>query len=208
MHVVIIRQWTLLALRGAAAILLGLLSATDAFGSLTALVVLAGAYALADAACGLWAARARLRAGEPWRWQAGDAVPSLLFVLTTVFALRWPAAVFSLLLTAWAVGRGGVPLAGAIAQGQLRSDPLRTADALWALGFGSWMWLDPGPGALAAVTYLGTYLLGAGVLQLCRAFALRSKADWRQPTGVLRWRGLPAFAHALRTRRLTRQRAK
>ena len=208
MHVVIIRQRTLLALRGAAATLLGLLSATDRFGSVTALAILAGTYALVDAACCLVGARARLRAGDPWRWQAGEAVPSLVFLVGMLFVTRLPAAVFSLLLTGWAVGRGGVPLAAGVAEGNLRSDPLRTADAIWALGFGSWMWLDPGPGALAAVTFLGTYLLGTGVLQICRAIALRSQVAWKQPVGVVRWRGLPALAQALRMRRLARNRAK
>jgi uncharacterized membrane protein HdeD (DUF308 family) len=191
MSVVIVRQWWLLALRGSAAVALGLLSATDRFGSVTALMVLLVGFALVDVGSGAVAANASRRAAPLIVWGAMvvESAPSLLLALLLIGGPQLAMPALSGVLVAWILVRGAARLGGVLAQGQLRADPLRALDGIWALAFAGWLLLDPGPGGMGAVTWFGMYVLGAGVLELCRVPGLRHAPGWRGPLAVLRVRG-------------------
>jgi uncharacterized membrane protein HdeD (DUF308 family) len=205
MRVVIVRHWWLLAIRGAGATGLGLASSTDRFGSVAALIGMFVVYGLIEAACLLASARSRLRMRSEWRWLAAEAVPSLLVAVALILAGGLAVSTLSWLLASWALGRGGIVLADVSVHRQWGrgKDLLRTADGLWAVVFAVWVLLDPGPGGLTAVTWLGTYTLGTGILQIARAYSLRWWPAWREPVAVVRWPGWSAFqASVLRGLRL------
>jgi hypothetical protein len=187
MRVVLVRHWWLLALRAAAAVGFGLLSATDRFGSVAALVALFAGLGAIDVGCQLLLARAGWRTGEGWQWPLVDAAPSGLIVLTLVLGPSLSVLALSRLLVTWALGKAGVALAGALLGRSVPGDRMRIAEAFWMLAFAVWVMVDPGPGNLSALTWLGTFVTGAGVLQAFRTGALRFTSTGREPVAAWRW---------------------
>jgi uncharacterized membrane protein HdeD (DUF308 family) len=203
MSVIMVRHWWLLALRAAAAILFGLLSATDRFGSVTALLALFTVLAAIDVGCHVTLARASRRRFVPWRWPLVEAVPGALVVLVVLCGPALSDSALSWLVVIWAVGQGGLELAGAWRQRDAGVDRLRITQAIWAIGFAAWAVLDPGPGNLTAVTWLGTFVTGAGVVLAFRAAGLRSTPAGRELVGVWRcpdWLARRQLLRVLRSR--------
>jgi uncharacterized membrane protein HdeD (DUF308 family) len=205
MPVVLVRHWWMLALRAAAAICFGLLSATDRLGSVAALVTLFTLLGAIDVGCQLVLARASRRTREAWQWPLIEAAPSALIVLALVLGPPLGVVALSRLLVTWALGQAGVGLAAALLGRTVPGDRLRIAEALWMLAFAVWVMLDPGPGNLAALTWLGTFVSGAGVLQAFRTFGLRSTSIGRAPVGAWRW---PSWMLPPQVMRLLRPRSR
>src|SRR5258708_18349593 len=95
-------RWWTLAARGIAAILFGILTFISPGLSLFALVILFGAWALADGVFNLIMAL-RTRKGERWRWLVLEGVTSIIVGILTFF---WPgitALSLLCLVAAWPV---------------------------------------------------------------------------------------------------------
>lgn len=205
MPVVLVRHWWLLALRAAAAICFGLFSATDRLGSVAALVTLFVLLGAIDVACQLFLVRASRRTGEAWQWTLVEAAPSALVVLALVLGPSLGVLALSRLLVTWALGKAAVGIAAVLLGRSVPGDRLRIAEALWMLAFAVWVMVDPGPGNLAALTWLGTFVTGAGVLQAFRTFGLRSTPVGREPVAAWRW---PSWMLQAQLLRLLRPRAR
>lgn len=167
------RYWWVLALRGAFAVLFGVLAFAWPGVTLSALVLLFGAYALVD---GVFALVHAAAGGAGVRWPL--ALEGLVGVLAGLGTLAWPeitALALLYLIAAWAIVTGLLEVVGAI---RLR----RVIDDEWLLGlsglasvvFGVLLVLWPGAGALAVVWLIGSYAVVFGVLVIALAFRLRS----------------------------------
>jgi uncharacterized membrane protein HdeD (DUF308 family) len=185
-------RWWIMAVRGVAAIVFGVLTFIWPGASLFALVLLFGAYSVVDGAFNIGAGISMR--GEPrWGWLVfGGAISIAVGVLTFL----WPgitAFALLMLIAAWALVTGVAEIAAAIRlRKHVRGEWLLALSGILSIAFGVLMFLFPGTGALAVVLWIGAYAVVFGVLLLALAFRLRS---WRNqtrrqvPTG-----GVPAHA--------------
>ena len=175
---VLARNWWALALRGVAAILLGLLAFIWPGITLFVLVIFWGAYMFVD---GIFAIVAAVRAaGQEARWWL-LLVEGILGVLVGIVTFIWPgltALALLYLVAAWAIVTGILEIVGAI---RLR----REIEGEWALIlagvlsviFGVLLAVIPAPAGLLSLTWLiGVYAIVFGVIMLILAFRLRGLA--------------------------------
>jgi uncharacterized membrane protein HdeD (DUF308 family) len=173
------RNWWALALRGVAAILLGILAFAWPGITLFVLVLFFGAYMLVD---GIFAIVAAVRAaGEEDRWWL-LLIEGILGVLAGLVAFFWPGLTALALLyfiAAWAIVTGIMEIVAAV---RLRQE----IEGEWALGlsgllsviFGVLLVVLPAPaGLLSLVWLIGAYAVATGVLLLILAFRVRSEAS-------------------------------
>jgi uncharacterized membrane protein HdeD (DUF308 family) len=177
------RNWWALALRGVAAILLGILAFAWPGITLFVLVLFFGAYMLVD---GIFAIVAAVRAaGEEDRWWL-LLIEGILGVLAGLVAFFWPGLTALALLyfiAAWAIVTGIMEIVAAV---RLRQE----IEGEWALGlsgllsviFGVLLVVLPAPaGLLSLVWVIGAYAVATGVLLLILAFRVRSEAGREAP---------------------------
>jgi uncharacterized membrane protein HdeD (DUF308 family) len=168
-------RWALV-LRGLVALLFGIVTFVWPEVSLTALVFLFGAYALAD---GLFTAVAAFRAPEGYRYWWALLLEGVFGVAAGVLAFVWPgitALVLLYLIAAWAVVTGVFEIAAAV-----RLRRLISGEWLLALGgvlsvlFGVMLMAWPGAGALAVLWLIGAYAILFGALLMALGFRLRGR---------------------------------
>jgi uncharacterized membrane protein HdeD (DUF308 family) len=169
----ITRKWWAVALRGLAAIVFGIAAFVWPQLTLTALVLLFGAYALVD---GIFSLIYAFGSGAPFRGLL--VVEGLISIIAGCVALVWPeTATLAVLylIAAWAVVTGIVEVVAAI-------DFRRVIENAWllALGgiasiaFGVLLALQPTTGAVAVAWLIGAYALAFGVLLIALGYQLRS----------------------------------
>jgi uncharacterized membrane protein HdeD (DUF308 family) len=168
------QNWWALALRGLVAILFGLACFVWPFPTLLILVLLYGAYALADGILAVAAALSRRSRSHWWalllEGLCGIAVGVITFIWTgiTELALLYLSAF-------WAIVTGVLEIVAAL---RLRiSVPGEWALALSGLvsilfGFVLLVW--PGASAVALIWVIGAYAIVFGILLLALAFRLRA----------------------------------
>lgn len=168
------QNWWMLAIRGIAALLFAIGAFVWPGLTLTALVLLFGAYALVD---GIFAVIAGISAhGEQGRWWmmllegvAGIAVGALTFLWPDVTALG-----LLYFIAAWSIATGAFEIAAAIRlRKEIENEWMLGLAGLASLIFGVLLVALPGPGALALIWLIGSYALIFGVLMLVLAFRLR-----------------------------------
>ncbi|RAY13402.1 HdeD family acid-resistance protein [Actinomadura craniellae] len=177
------RHWWVLALRGALAILFGLVAWIWPGITVLALVIVFGLYALVDGVFALvMAIRGGTRQSRPWL-----AVTGAAGVLLGVLALVWPgvtALVLLFLIAIWAVITGVFEIAAGI---YLRQEI--TDEWLWILGgalsvlLGFLLFVWPVSGAIAVVWMIGFFSIVYGAVLLASAFRLRRLASTVGPAG-------------------------
>jgi uncharacterized membrane protein HdeD (DUF308 family) len=167
-------NWWALALRAVAAILLGVIAFLLPGPTLAALVLLFGAYAIADGILSVIAAVGGLRRGDRW---GAMLVSGILGLGAGILVIIWPAIgalAFVYIVAAWALLTGALEIAMAI---QLRK--VITGEWLLILGgvlsviLAVLMAIFPGVGATVLVWWLGAYALAYGAVVLVLAFRLR-----------------------------------
>jgi uncharacterized membrane protein HdeD (DUF308 family) len=186
----ITQNWWAVALRGLAAIAFGVVAFVWPQLTLTALVLLFGAYALVD---GIFNLIYAFGSAVPFRGPL--VVEGIISILVGIAVLVWPdAATLAVLylIAAWAVVTGIVEVVAAI-------DLRRVIDNEWllALGgiasiaFGVLLALQPSTGAVAVAWLVGGYAVTFGVLLIALGYRLRTlgqqlaerEAGARQTTG-------------------------
>jgi uncharacterized membrane protein HdeD (DUF308 family) len=180
-------------LRGAAAILFGVLTFVWPGITLLALVFLFGVYAIVNGAINLTLS-GRGPAGEP-RW-GSMALESVASIVAGVLAVVWPgitAIVLLLLIASWAIVTGGMQIIAAIRlRKQIRNEWLLAVMGVLSVVFGVLLFIAPGAGALALVIWIGAYAVVFGALLIALGLKLRGwgrAPERRVPTG-----GVPAEA--------------
>ncbi|MFZ5623581.1 MAG: HdeD family acid-resistance protein [Gemmatimonadota bacterium] len=172
-------NWWGLALRGLAAILLGIIAFMLPGPTLTALVILFGVYALADGVFALVTAVRGVRRRERWGAMLAHALVSLT---AGVIALVWPAIgtlspVY--LVAAWALLTGIFQIAMAVRLRRvILGEWLLILTGVLSLMLAVLLLLFPSAGATAIVWWLGAYALVHGAIVLAVAFRIRS---WMRP---------------------------
>jgi uncharacterized membrane protein HdeD (DUF308 family) len=172
---VLARNWGWVALRGVAALIFGALTLANPAISLVTLILLYGAYAVADGIFTIISALANRRGETHWvalilagiLSVAAGVVAFLLPGMTALFLLYWIAI--------WAIVTGAAQIMAAIRLRKVLSGEwlLVLAGAL-SIVFGILLFTRPGAGALAVVLWIGAYAVVVGIVLIAFAFRLRS----------------------------------
>ncbi len=171
----LLNSWWMLALRGAIAILFGVLAAMAPGLTLIWLIALFAAYALLGGAVWLVGALKNRRADDHW-WV--PLILGLASIGAAIVALIHPAltaTVLVLLIGANALVTGVLDLVLAVRMRKfMRKELLLVLNAAASIVFGVIVFLYPAAGALALVWLISLYAIVSGALLLAAALQVRS----------------------------------
>ena len=177
------RNWGWIALRGALALVFGVVAIASPASAFAALVLLFGAYAFAD---GVFALVALFRGAARDRFWV-LALEAVVGIGIGVLTIARPAATALALLYyvgIWAILTGILELVAAI---RLRKE---ITGELWlglagvlSILFGVLLFATPGAAALALAVWVGAYAIVFGVTLLLLAFRLRRFAEGHPGAG-------------------------
>lgn len=166
-------SWGWIVLRGVVAILFGLTAFVLPGVTLAALVIVWGAYALAE---GLFALIAgfRIRDGGKPMWSL--VVIGLFGIAAGILTFVWPGMTALVLLSfiaLWALAIGIFQVAAAIRLRKvIANEWMLGLGGMLSIGFGLLMLARPGAGALAVMWIIGWYATLFGVLLVMLGFRL------------------------------------
>lgn len=168
------RNWWMLTLRGVFAILFGVLTWLQPAISLAVLVLLFGAYALADGVIGAWAAvSGRKTEKHWWAWLLWSLVSVVVGILTfTSPAIT--ALVLVLYIGFWAVASGIMEIVTGIRlRKAIEGEWLLMLSGILSVLFGIVLLVRPAVGALAMMWLIAVYAVVFGILMVMLGGKLR-----------------------------------
>jgi uncharacterized membrane protein HdeD (DUF308 family) len=175
MNAILVQHWWTIMLRGAIAVLFGVIALAAPGAALFSLAFLFGVYLLVDGVIGVAGTVRAVRAHGRWGGLLAEAV---LNILMGLIALLMPAAAvlaFVLLVAAWALISGGLMLSAAMR--------LHVSHGRWWLALGgiaSLVWgvmlvAAPLIGAVVLAWWIGIYAIVFGVALLVCGWRLRGQ---------------------------------
>jgi uncharacterized membrane protein HdeD (DUF308 family) len=168
------RNWWAVVLRGVAGVLLGIITFVAPALSLTALVLVFGAYAFAD---GILAIATSLRSRAEGRWWV-LLIEGLIGVAAGLVTLIWPgitALTLLFIIAAWALITGVFEIVAAVRLRKvMKGEWMLALSGALSVVFGVLLLIFPGVGALAVILWIGAYALVFGVLFVALGLKLRS----------------------------------
>jgi uncharacterized membrane protein HdeD (DUF308 family) len=168
------RHWWVLALRGLAGVIFGVLTFLWPGMTLFVLVVLFGAYALVNGIFSFMLA-AKAPKGYP---NFGSLILAGIFgVLAGLITLFWPGiTAFSLLIViaAWAIVNGIMEIYYAIKlRREIKGEWLLALAGILSVIFGVLLLLNPFVGAVVLVLWIGSFAVVFGILLMILAFKMK-----------------------------------
>ena len=171
------RNWGWLALRGVVSVLFGIFAFVWPGKTLAAVVLVWGAFTLADGVLSLVHAFRVRDQGKPF-WSL--VIVGLLGIAAGIVAFFWPgmtALVLVLFIGAWAFVMGIFQIVAAIRlRKEIEGEWLLGLSGVLSVVFGALIFLQPGQGALALMWVIGAYAIFFGILLLVLAFKLKGRA--------------------------------
>lgn len=173
MNALLAENWWAIALRGAFAIVFGVIAFAVPVAAMLSLVVIFSAYLFVDGIFGIVSAVRAARAHERWGLLVLEGIVN---IAAGVAAFLWPGITvlaFVLLVAAWAIVSGALMLAAGF---RLHVDHGRVWLALGGIAsviFGALLVIAPIIGALVLTWWLGAYAIVFGVSLLVLSFKLR-----------------------------------
>jgi uncharacterized membrane protein HdeD (DUF308 family) len=168
-------NWGWIVLRGVAGVLFAVLAVAWPGITLAALIIVWGAYALADGLLALVAAWQVRDQGRPFGWLI---VVGLLGIAAGVVTFLWPgitAIALLMLIAAWAFTMGIFQIAAAIRLRKvIDGEWMLLLSGLLSVAFGMLMAIYPGAGALEMLSLIAAYAFVFGVLLIVLGLRLRS----------------------------------
>ncbi|PRY42274.1 HdeD family acid-resistance protein [Umezawaea tangerina] len=172
MREMLARRWWLFALRGAFAILFGLMALIWPGITLVALVVLWGAYTLVDGATELYLAITHR--------DAAHGVLGALGVVAGLVALFWPgitALALLVVIAVWAVVGGVLEIVTAVRLRKvIEHERFLALSGVLSVVLGLILLSTPGTGALALVVMIGGFAILWGIVLVLLSLRLRKAA--------------------------------
>jgi uncharacterized membrane protein HdeD (DUF308 family) len=176
------RNWGWVVLRGVAAVLFGVLAFLWPGITLAVLVIVWGAYALADGVLALIAAYRVRDQGKPF-WSL--VVVGLLGIAAGIVTFIWPgmtALVLLMFIAAWAFVMGIFQIIAAIRlRKEIQNEWLLGLSGVLSVLFGIIMFVQPGAGALAVIWVIGAYAIVFGILLIWLGLRLKKRSEQRGP---------------------------
>lgn len=171
---IVARNWWATAVRGAVALIFGLLAILLPGLTAAALILMFGVFAVADGVFAIVAALRAARQGERWGAMALMGIASLVAGVIALFAPLIAALSFVLLFAAWAILTGVLEIAAAVRlRKEIEGEWLLALRGALSVLLGIVVAAFPGAGLLGLVWWIGAYAIVAGILLLLLAFRLR-----------------------------------
>ena len=168
-------NWWSLVLRGAVAVLFGVVAILWPDITLDALIILFGAFALVDGVFSI--AGAMNKAGDVPRWWV-LLIQGLAGIVTGILAFVWPdltALALLYIIAAWALVTGVLEIVAAIRLRQeIEGEWMMGLAGLMAVVFGLLLVVFPGSGAVALIWLIGAFAIATGVVLIALGLRLRS----------------------------------
>ena len=176
------RSWWMLLLRGLVAIAFGVLTFARPGITLASLVLVFGAFALADGVLGAWTALTHRHDGENrWLLLLGGLAGIGVGVLT-LFEPGITAVALLFYTAIWAITTGVLEIVAAIRlRHEMQGEWMLVLAGLCSVAFGVLLMARPGDGALAVLWLIGSYALLFGLLLLALSFRVRGFAKALAP---------------------------
>jgi uncharacterized membrane protein HdeD (DUF308 family) len=174
------RNWWVIVLRGVCAIVFGLIAFASPGVTLSALILLWGAYAFADGVLALVAGFSGAAEGRWWTWIAW----ALVSLLAAASALLYPgitAMALLYLIAAWALITGTLQLAAAIRlRKEIEGEFWLALAGVGSLLFGVLLIARPGAGAVAVMWLIGVYAVAFGIFLVALGLRVKGLRDLGQ----------------------------
>lgn len=179
------RNWWAVALRGAAAIIFGIIALFWPPAAVAALVAVFGAYALVDGILNLVAAVRAGRSGQRWGALVFEGIVSVLVGILTFFYPSVTALALVLFVAAWSLVTGVAEVVAAIKlRKAIEGEWLLALSGMLSVAFGILLFISPYFGAIAIAIWIGAYSVVFGALLVGLALRLRSWALRQQQTQI------------------------
>jgi uncharacterized membrane protein HdeD (DUF308 family) len=170
----LVKNWWAVALRGAAALVFGILTALWPDIGLTALVVLFGSFAIVYGVFNIITAVRRRRDERRWWALLLEGVVSVAVGTVTLIMPDLTALALVYVIAAWAILTGILEIAAAIMlRRHIRGEWWLALAGMLSVAFGAVLAIWPGVGALALVLWIGAYAIVLGILLIALGFKLR-----------------------------------
>jgi uncharacterized membrane protein HdeD (DUF308 family) len=174
-------NWWVFVVRGVLAILFGLGAFIVPGVTLAVLVIMYGAYVLADGVIAAVAAFGARKAGEEFPWLV--FVIGLAGVLAGVVTFVYPgltALVLLYLIAAWHIVRGVFEIMTAIRlRREIQGEGWLILGGIASVVFGMILYARPGAGAVALLWMIGAFAIAFGIIEILLAFKLKRFAPMR-----------------------------
>jgi uncharacterized membrane protein HdeD (DUF308 family) len=168
------RRWWLLLLRGLIAIAFGVVSWVQPGISLASLVLLFGAYCLADGVLNAWTALEGRREHEHWWVLFLEGLLGIGVGVLTFLAPALTALALLFYIAIWAIATGVLEIVAAIRlRKEIENEWMLIIAGLASVVFGSLLMAQPAAGALALLWLIASYAIFFGVLLVILAFKVR-----------------------------------
>ena len=167
--------WWLMLLRGIAAVVFGLLAFFMPAAAGLSLVLLWGAYALADGILSLWGGIVGKGAATSSRWWlALTGVLGIAAGLIAFFAPALTAGVLLIFIAVWSIAIGIMAIIGAVQlRKEIEGEWLLILSGAFAIIFGILMFTRPASAALAVVWMIAVFAIVFGIDLIMLAFKLK-----------------------------------
>ena len=176
MNVLLVHNWWSLVLRGLLGVFIGIVTFMSPVVTLTALVLLFGAYAFIDGVLGVMGAVRAGRSQDRWGVLLLEGIAGIAAGLIT---LAWPAltaTVLALVIGAWALIHGVLEISAAVRlRKEIQGEWLLGLFGVLSIVFGALMVMVPLAGALVIAMWVGAYALVSGVVLIILGFRLRGR---------------------------------
>ncbi|MGD9764986.1 MAG: HdeD family acid-resistance protein [Candidatus Binatia bacterium] len=180
----LVRNWWVVLLRGIAGIAFAVITFIAPEISLTALVLVFGAYALIDGVLMIITAIRRRGGAARWWMLLLAGLAGVGIAAITVLSPRITALALVYLVALWALVTGGLEIAAAVRLRKvIRGEWLLVLSGVAAVALGVLLMLFPDAGAIALVLWIGAYAFVTGVLLVALGLRLRSWAKARSQPG-------------------------
>ena len=172
---VLIRNWGMVALRGVIALVFGLLTVFNPALTVAALILLFGAYAVANGVFTIIAAVANRRGERHWVTLVISGVLSVALGVLTFLMPGVTGIVLLYIIAGWAIITGITEIVTAVRLRKvITGEWLLIVAGVISIALGVILIIFPGAGALAVALWIGTYAIMFGILLIALAFRLRS----------------------------------
>jgi uncharacterized membrane protein HdeD (DUF308 family) len=176
------RNWWLFAVRGVLAIVFGVLALIWPGSAMLALVLVFGAFALAD---GIFAVAAAIASRSYFRRWWAVLLEGLAGIIIGILTFFWPnitALVLLYFIAAWAVITGIFEIAAAIEfRHVIPGEWTMVLNGLLSVLLGVLLFVFPAAGAVGLVWLIGIYAIAAGIVLLILAFRMRGLGQKLEP---------------------------
>ena len=174
MLTMVTRNWWVVALRGAIAILFGIMALVWPGAAMATLVLFFGAFAFADGILASWAAFTMRRQNRMWGPLLLEGITGIALGLLVFLWPAMTAVVLILFVAAWAFVTGVFEIAAAISlRKEIEGEWALALSGVLSIGLGVLLAIWPGAGLLALIVVIGVYAIVFGVVMVGLAFRLR-----------------------------------